>query len=256
MKIVFDAGHGTNTAGKRSPDGTIREWRINDQVVDELLILASKYENVSTLRVDDPTGARDVPLSERTKKANAWGADIYVSVHQNAFGSGWNTADGVETYAYNAGSKAVPLAKSVQAELISQMKADDRGVKFANFQVLRETTMPAILVECGFMTNAVEAGKMKSSTWIKATAKAIMDGIRKAYSLKPKAAPAPAPKPTVKPASTPKPIVNPPKTGDTVHRVVVDGKQVGAYQSNAAIGKEVEKALATNPRTIMIELVK
>ena len=252
MRIAFDAGHGANTAGKRSPDGTIREWRINDKVVDELMILASKYENVVTLRVDDPTGARDVPLEERTKKSNAWKADIYVSVHQNAFGSGWNTADGVETYAWNAQSDPVYSAIALLVEFLSQLKADDRGVKFANFHVLRETTAAAILVECGFMTNTIEAGKMKSDAWIKATAKAIMDGIRKAYSLKPKAAPKPAPAP--KP--TPQPIVNPPRPGDAVHRIIVDGKQIGAYKSDASIGSEVEKALAANPRTITIELVK
>ena len=112
MKIVIDAGHGPSTAGKRTPDGTLREYQFNSEVSREVIGLLSDYDGVETLY----TGAddRDVPLSERTYRANAWGADVFVSIHANAFGAGWNSAAGIETFVYTTRpAEAVRLANAV-----------------------------------------------------------------------------------------------------------------------------------------------
>lgn len=241
---MFNAGHGANTPGKRPPDGSFREWHVNDKIVDELMKLAVQYEGVQVRRADDPDGSTDVPLSTRVKKANDWGADIYVSVHQNAFGSGWNSVRGTEVFAYNAASKeATALAKTVVAEVVRVAGTRNRGQKHANFQELRETYMPAILVECEFMTNREAAAWMKTDSYGKLFAKAIMSGIRKHYGLKLKA----VPKPAAKTTST--------KSGSGIHRVIVDGKQIGAYANDKNVADQVEKALASNPKKITIELV-
>lgn len=258
MKIMFNAGHGISTAGKRTPDGAIREWTLNDKVVDHLMKLAVQYENVVVNRADDPTGSRDVPLAERVNKAHAWGAAVYVSIHHNAAGSGWNTARGTEVFSYSAKSTAATaLAKLVQAEIVHQMGTKDRGVKHENFYELRATKIPAILVECEFYTNKDAVALMKTATYGEKMAGAIMHGIARHYGLKKKAGTAAKP-PATKPPVTKPPATKPPTTStskDRIHRVIVDGKQVGAYQNNGSVGNAVEKALAANPKKITIEIV-
>jgi len=105
MKISLDSGHGLSTAGKRTPDG-MHEWSFNSVVASYLDDELKGYVDVSTIRVDDVTGKTDVPLSTRTDKANSWGADAYISIHANAYGSGgWNNTSGIETYTYPTASR-------------------------------------------------------------------------------------------------------------------------------------------------------
>lgn len=186
LKIALDAGHGYNTPGKRTVDGSMREWEFNNAV----LLLARRelafYENTAVLVTSDISGKRDVPLTERTNKANDWNADIFVSIHANAFGSGgWNDAEGIETFVYNMQSKeALSLAQSVQTSMLRETKLPNRGVKVANFAVLRQTKMAAILVECGFMTNRIEAALLKTESYRLIAARAIVKGIADQYNLK------------------------------------------------------------------------
>lgn len=192
MRVALDAGHGLNTAGKRTPDG-MHEWSFNSVVASYISDELKGYENVYILRVDDITGTIDVPLSTRTIKANSWRANAYISIHANAFGTGdWNTASGIETFVHTEASKeSSVLAKLVQEELIKSTKRSDRGIKSANFAVLRTTNMPAILVECGFMTNKEEATLLKSDAYRKVCAAAIVKGLAGMYGLKKKAIPKP-----------------------------------------------------------------
>lgn len=187
MKVALDAGHSLNTPGKRTPDG-MHEWSFNSVVASYIANELKGYIDVETLRTDDITGAVDVSLSERADKANKWGADAYISIHANALGTGgWNTASGIETFTYpTAARQSFVLAKLVQEELIKATKRSDRGIKTANFAVLRSTNMPAILVECGFMTNKEEAALLKSDSYRKTCASAIVKGIVTMYGLKKK----------------------------------------------------------------------
>lgn len=192
MRIAIDAGHGPETPGKRSPDGSLREYQFNSvvawYVADTLL---RDYEKVEILMTHDDS--RDVPLKERTDKANAWKADLFVSIHANAAGDGgWNNAQGIETYVYTSRPPdAVALANAVQRHLIRATGRPDRGVKSANFHVLRETKMTAILVECGFMTNREECELLKSDAYRRKCAEAIVAGIVETYGLKRKPEPEP-----------------------------------------------------------------
>jgi len=200
VKIVIDAGHGYNTPGKRTPDGSLREWEFNSAVASLVEKELKNYENVQVLRVDDITGNTDVSLKTRTDKANAWKANVYVSIHANAAGSGWSSAEGIETFVYKTRPKeAVQLAAHVQNHLIRETGRKNRGVKAADFHVLRETKMTAILCECGFMTNIEEASLLKSDSYRKKCAEAIVQGLVEHYKLKKKAAAKPAP---AKPAAS------------------------------------------------------
>jgi len=199
-KISFDAGHGYKTTGKRVPDGSMREWEFNDAVVKLCMTSLSKYKAMNLLRVDDPTGRVDVPLKDRTDRINSWNSDAHVSVHANGFGlSGWNSVRGIETYVYTSKPKgSLSLATKVQANLIKETGGKDRSVKAANFHMLRESHMTAILVECGFMTNRDDAALLKSHAYRIKCAKAIVDGLVSEYGL----TPIPVPKKKVAPSGT------------------------------------------------------
>ncbi|MGQ4667604.1 N-acetylmuramoyl-L-alanine amidase [Metabacillus halosaccharovorans] len=183
MKIAIDAGHGYETPGKRSVDG-LKEYEFNRAVAGEMKKLLEKYEGVTVLFTH--SDQRDVPLNERTTKANKEKVDVFISIHANAHGNGnqWTSAEGIETYVYTTKPKtATRLAQMVQNELISSTKRKDRGVKTANFHVLKATSMTAILCECGFMTNKEEAALLQTSSYRLTCAKAIVDAIVKYYQL-------------------------------------------------------------------------
>lgn len=175
MKIVIDAGHGPHTPGKRSPDG-MREFEFNQETAFFLKSLLPG--DVQFVHHDK----RDVPLHERVRKANKAKADLYVSIHANAFGTGWSSAHGIETYIHSSRpAKAVAIAQAVQHELIRATGRRNRGVKTADFYVLRQTQMSAILVEAGFMTHREEAGLLRTTAYRKTCATAIAAALKQTY---------------------------------------------------------------------------
>lgn len=198
FKISFDAGHGGFgvTPGKRTPDGSMYEWDFNGAVVKHIQEELANYENVAVLRVDDPTGKTDVPLQKRSDRVNAWGSNVHISVHANASGDKWSDAHGIETFVYlNRTKDSVELATKVQNELIKATGLTDRGVKTADFHIIRETKMTAILCECGFMSNHKEAALLKFDDYRKKVALAIVAGLAKQYGLKKKVVPKTVTKP-------------------------------------------------------------
>ena len=197
VKIAIDAGHGINTAGKRTPDGE-REWSFNNKVALATIAKLNTYNNVQILRLDDSTGNTDVPLVTRTNKANSWGADVLVSAHHNALAGVWGSHGGVETYVHPTGSRAsYDIAGIVQPRITKAMGLRDRGVKQSNLHMLRESNMPAILTEGGFMDSTTDIGALRSDAKLKAQGVAIAEGLAAYYNLKPKtgsvANPAPSP---------------------------------------------------------------
>ncbi|WP_318616735.1 N-acetylmuramoyl-L-alanine amidase [Sporosarcina sp. YIM B06819] len=171
MKIMIDAGHGPETAGKRSPDGLLREFSFNSAVAN----LIQQYlmeEGLTVYFAHDEQ--KDVSLAERTRYANKMQVEAFISIHANAYGTNWNLANGIETYAYlTASQESLALASLIQRSLIMACNRTDRGVKKADFAVLRETNMPAVLIECGFMTHRQEAALLLQKAYRKQCAKAI-----------------------------------------------------------------------------------
>lgn len=176
MKIIIDAGHGPETPGKRSPDGSLREFQFNAAVAQLVkpLLIAKGIHVLFSHEMD-----KDVPLAERISLANRLQVDAFVSIHANAFGSEWNSANGIETYVYpKASAASAALAHLLQPSLVLACNRKDRGVKTANFAVLRDTKMPAVLIECGFMTNREEANLLKQPTYQLQCAEAIAFSIQ------------------------------------------------------------------------------
>lgn len=194
LKITHAAGHALVTKGKESPDG-YKEWQYTNEIVKFVIAELAHYENVAQKRIDDPSGKVDYSLKKRVQDVNDWGAHVHIDYHLNAFGNGgWNNVGGTETYVYTTRPKeALELARRVQANLLKELGFADRGVKAANFQMLRETKMTAILPEFAFMTNKNEAMKMRTAEYQKKAAKAVVAGLVSQYGLKRKAKPTPAP---------------------------------------------------------------
>lgn len=188
-KIALDAGHGLSTPGKRTPAGE-REWTLNNKVVRAAIKHLNEYQNVETLRLDDPTGKRDVPLKERTDKANKWKADVVVSYHHNALNGGWGNHTGTETYVHPIiPDETLEIANTVHNEVVKAYQLRDRGVKKADFHMLRETDMHAVLIEGGFMDSKIDIKKLRDDRVLDSAGKAVAEGFAKHFGLKKKSKP-------------------------------------------------------------------
>ena len=184
IKITHAAGHALVTEGKESPDGC-KEWQVTNEIVKLVIRELGNFEGVDQKRIDDSTGKTDIALNRRCELVNGWGTDVHIDYHLNAYGSGWNDAGGTETYIYTTKPReAMALAETIQTNLVNLLGFRNRGVKAANFQMLRETKMTAILIEFAFMTNKNEALKMRTAEYQKKAAKAIVDGLVAQYGLK------------------------------------------------------------------------
>jgi len=178
-KIIIDAGHGYNTPGKRTPDGE-REWTFNDKVARAAIHKLGTYRDVQILRVDDSTGKTDVPLKTRTDRANNWKPNVYIAIHHNALAGVWGNHSGIETYTLNhpqANPKSKEIATIIHPLIVKAMGLYDRGLKTQNLHVLRETHMPAILIEGGFMDSKIDIIAMRNDAKLKAQGEAIAEGL-------------------------------------------------------------------------------
>ena len=155
-KVFIDPGHG----GK--DPGAIGNGMNEKDIVLEISkmvgnILTQKGVTVAYSRKDDTY----LELSDRANMANNWNASLFVSIHTNAYGS--SDAYGTECYTYpTAYASNKQLSKNVALALSNKLGLFNRGHKEADFAVLRETTMPAILVETAFITNANDADKLRN----------------------------------------------------------------------------------------------
>lgn len=164
FKIALGAGHGINSAGKRcmkalDPNET-REWWLNDRVCDYIADGLSKYEGYSLLRTDDWDDGKDnIDLNDRANEANAWGADVYISVHHNA-GANGTTAGGIVAFSHpNASAASHELRDELYTALIKHtgLKGNRwKGNLTGDYQILRETKAPAALLELGFMDSSLD----------------------------------------------------------------------------------------------------
>lgn len=197
--LVLDAGHGSNTAGKRTLNGSrgvVHEWTMNNNVCNKIANILKDY-NVTIYRTDDTTGKTDVSLSERVKRCNNYNPHLFVSIHHNAVGvSSWSTATGVETYWHTYGTaNDKKVATLIQGKLASKTGLRNRGVKQAQFAVLG-CKADAILVEGGFMDSSADYDYITSDKGQKAYAEAVAEGIIEYLGLTKKVVATPKPTPT------------------------------------------------------------
>lgn len=174
--VILDAGHGGSNEGAQ-----------NYLVMEKKLTLTTtlylkRYLEEAGYRVI-LTRSRDVfiPLPRRVAIANKTKAVMFVSIHYNA--SHNTEVKGLEVFYYQGDDKRAMDSKQLATSILSSMlhytHAESRGVKAGNFHVIRETTMPAVLVEGGFITHAEESRLLYDKKYLARIAKGIAHGIEK-----------------------------------------------------------------------------
>lgn len=186
VKIFIDPGHGGTDPG--AVGNGLEEKNLTLQIATAVRnILLNEYVGASVLmsRIGDQT----VSLTQRTNAANNWGADFYLSIHINAGGG-----TGFESYVYpGIGAPTTTYRNAIHDEVLKAVDFVDRGKKSANFHVLRETNMDAVLTENGFIDNSNDAAKLRSASFIAALARGHANGVARAFNLQRTPAPNPTP---------------------------------------------------------------
>tara|TARA_Y100001968_G_scaffold174873_1_gene160298 strand:- start:60 stop:1145 length:1086 start_codon:yes stop_codon:yes gene_type:complete len=172
-KVVIDPGHGGSDPGAVGING-LRETDIVLEVSKKVSDLLTK-KGVKTLLTRSYEKTLD--LQPRVSKANKSKADAFVSIHANATRGQRKEVNGLETY-YYSGYKGYSLAKNIHKQiLIASSQSPDRGVRRSRFYVIRKTSMPAALVEIGFVTGIYDAGLLQQKAYRNKMSFAIAKGI-------------------------------------------------------------------------------
>jgi N-acetylmuramoyl-L-alanine amidase len=195
MTICLDPGHG----GKDTGNHTF--WHSEKTYTLALALeLRSQLQKAGFNGILTRSKDAYVDLPDRPALANRRGADLFVSLHFNATPTGKNEVEGPQTYcitpvgasstdaqgeganygpttANRVEQRSLLLAYQMQKSLVQSLRVPDRGVRRARFGVLRDATMPAILIECGYMTHPVERKKIYDAAYRRQMAQAIVNGI-------------------------------------------------------------------------------
>ena len=172
-KVFIDPGHGGDDSGAPGL-GSKNEDDLNLEVAMKVKKkLEAKNIDVKMSRESDEF----IKLGERANMANQYGADVFVSIHQNSADA--ESAHGIETYYHPNKGMYEPLAKDIQDNAINQTGARNRGVKSSNLAVLRESNMPSSLFESGFVSNLQEYNKLINPAYQDKLATGIVDGIER-----------------------------------------------------------------------------
>lgn len=188
--IAIDAGHGPNTAGKRTPyiaslGRTIKEFEFNNPT--------AKYLNEELKRCGFRTlvtysEREDTPLRTRTNRANNAKADLFISIHFNAYKGVFNPngPSGFSAHVYlgNSKTKSGQFARIALKHLAKGTPQKNRGIVEQNLHVVRETKMPAVLFECGFMDHPTEALLMINKSFQKEVACELAQAVCEFYGIK------------------------------------------------------------------------
>lgn len=251
IKIAIDAGHGSNTAGKRTPDGYREHWA--NVKCANFFAQAMDRCGVSYIKTGwndtDATDDADTALTTRQKQIKAAGCDYSISWHFNASGDGktYNNGEGIETLISNKYPKdSLAMANAIQAELIKGTKQKNRGVKTQSLAMCNCNalgTRASVLIECAFMTNKYESDLMQSDAFCKECAEEAAKGFC-AYAKIPYIAPSQAAT-APKPAPTPIPVQTP--TNEFKVRVTTAALNIrkGPGTSYAVVGGITNKGVYT-----------
>lgn len=183
--VILDAGHNELTSGKRSPDGTYREYEFNANLRDRMKAHLVRH-GVKVVYADSKNATPSVELKEIVNQANASKGDIFVSLHSNAYGTTWNSANGWEVFCHgtNKTTKGYKLAKLLHDESIPKLGLTDRGIKDgSHLYVIKNTNMPAALIEHAFHTNKNDTAKLKDPNFREEAAICNVKGILKYFGI-------------------------------------------------------------------------
>jgi N-acetylmuramoyl-L-alanine amidase len=193
--VVLDPGHGGHDNGAPSRYGYEKDFALDVALRARKLLEAAHYKVVMT-RASDVF----IPLEQRPAPANHLADSIFISIHFNSSNSNLD-ARGFEIFSMAprgapATNDTLPRERDMRAEpgnaselqsgalagsiyhsLLGQVPMEDRGIKYARFAVLRLCSVPAVLIECGFMSNNAESALVGTPAWRQRVAEAITDGV-------------------------------------------------------------------------------
>jgi len=169
VKIFIDPGHGGSDTGAEG--NGLQEKNLVLDISTRIVRQLHDYEVEVRMSRDDDTF---ISLSDRAEQANTWGADYFLSIHVNASGG-----SGFESYIWNGSvpSQTEAYQTAVHSAIVDQINEPDRGEKRANFAVLRETNMAALLTENLFIDNPNEAAKLSDSDFLEEIARGHTNGL-------------------------------------------------------------------------------
>lgn len=173
--VVLDPGHGGKDPGTRSTQGLVEadvSWDLAVRLADRLSGMGARIRFTRTEN-ESPDA------SERARRANEVGADLFVSLHLNEHDE--TTAEGASTYHFGTSDAGRALAEAIQEELVALGGRDCRS-HARSYTVLRETRMPAVLVEPVFLTNPDEAKRLEEPEFRSSIADAVAVGVRRYYA--------------------------------------------------------------------------
>ena len=177
MDVIIDAGHNKLTAGKRSFDNSFFEYEFNFDVANKIKRHLDRHNVKSMILVSEKENSK-LEIGERLAIIQKEKPKIVVSIHANAFGSDWNTANGWEIYTYRNKGESYKLAQAIEKHSIPFLGLRNRGIKGNSVSsIVDNTTMPAVLIEHGFYTNKEEVEKLKSQDFREKCAIADAKGI-------------------------------------------------------------------------------
>ncbi len=193
FKLALNAGHGRNTLGKRClkklDKNQTREWYLNSRICEKIEMKLLAYTGYDLIRLDDPTGNKDIALKKRTDAANNFDADFYLSIHHNA-GINGGAGGGLETYIYTKASKqSIEWQEELYKTLIEHTNLKGNrsdGTRKANLHECRESNMPCVLIECGFMDSKTDVPIILTDKFAEQVADACVEVIVKKANLKKK----------------------------------------------------------------------
>lgn len=169
-RIIIDPGHGGDDPGTIGIGGVQEKDIILPISLDVAEILRKQDIEVIMTRDTD----NFISLQGRTDMANDLDADLFVSIHANAINLSRPDVNGLETYYYQSGRR---LAEIIHWSILNGVEIDNRGIRRARFYVLRHSAMPAVLVEVGFLTGAIDSASLKDPNHRRRMAEAIANGI-------------------------------------------------------------------------------
>ncbi|HEX6594149.1 MAG TPA: N-acetylmuramoyl-L-alanine amidase [Bacillota bacterium] len=180
VKIFIDPGHGGHDGGAAA--NGLKEKDLTLKIAKKVRSRLGNYEGASTKM--SRTTDKYVSLTGRTNMANSWNADFFLSIHINAGGG-----TGYEDYIYSglsSMSRAGSIHDEINKAVVSETGWRNRGKKKANFAVLRQSNMPAVLTESGFIDTKSDADKLKSDAFLNKIADGHVKGIARYFGLKKK----------------------------------------------------------------------
>jgi len=170
--VMIDPGHGGKDPGAIGISGL--------QEKDVILPISQKVAEILRKNGVNAVLTRNtdyfVSLQGRVDMSDKANADLFVSIHANSMGLNRPDVNGLEVYYYDSGKQ---LADTVRKSIVQNVKIRDRGIRSARFYVLRKTSMPAILVEVGYVTGSEDAANLNQASYRNKMAEGIADGILK-----------------------------------------------------------------------------